>query len=72
MDILRVDILDQDKLERKHNVRANEVYDVMRSEPRIRFLEKGQHPNEDAYVAYVLTASACLTIESQSEPPAHA
>ena len=44
--------MDEDKLERKHNVRAQEVFQVMRSNPRIRFLEKGQHPNEDVYVAY--------------------
>jgi uncharacterized DUF497 family protein len=52
MDIVQVKILDEEKLERKHNVRGYEVFDVMRSQPRIRFLEKGQHPDEDVYVAY--------------------
>ncbi|MBI4675741.1 MAG: BrnT family toxin [Chloroflexi bacterium] len=52
MDITRVDILDVDKLERKHNVRVQEVFEVMQNNPRIRFLEKGQHPSEDVYVAY--------------------
>ncbi len=52
MEIARVDILDGDKLERKHGVRAHEVRQVMHSQPRIRFLEKGQRPDEDVYVAY--------------------
>lgn len=34
MDIVRVDILDEDKLERKHNVRDYKVYQVMRNNPR--------------------------------------
>lgn len=36
MDIARVDILDADKLERKHDVQSYEVYEAMGGKPRIR------------------------------------
>ncbi len=57
MDIVRVDILDADKLERKHDVQSHEVYEAMAGKPRIRFLERGQYPDEDVYVAYGRTES---------------
>ena len=55
MEIARVDILDEDKLERKHNVRAKEVFDVMHHKPRIRFTQHGRAKGEDVYAAYAKT-----------------
>ena len=51
MDIIRVDILDADKLERKHDVRAYEVEEVLLESPRFFFAEKGDVPGEDVYRA---------------------
>jgi hypothetical protein len=51
MDIAQVDILDEDKLESKHNVRAYEVEEVLLSKPRFFFAEKGNTENEDLYRA---------------------
>ena len=52
MDISRVDILDEDKLESKHGVREDEVRAVFRGAPRIRFIEGGHYQGEDVYAAY--------------------
>jgi uncharacterized DUF497 family protein len=52
MDIVRIDILDQDKLESKHNVHTYEVFEVMRSTPRIRFSKRGHRKGEDVYAAF--------------------
>ena len=49
---MRVEILDEDKLERKHNVRSYQVFEVMRSDPRIYFTERGKRKGEDVYAAY--------------------
>jgi len=57
MDILQVDILDEDKLESKHGVRESEAREVFRSEPRIRFVERGKYRGEDVYAAYGQTES---------------
>ncbi|MBI4670856.1 MAG: BrnT family toxin [Chloroflexi bacterium] len=51
MDIARVDILDTDKLERKHNVYPYELEEVLFSHPRIFFVEKGDVSAEDLYLA---------------------
>lgn len=51
MDIVRVDILDPDKLERKHNVQSYEAEEVLLNRPRFFFAEKGNVPNEDVYRA---------------------
>jgi uncharacterized DUF497 family protein len=56
MDITHIDILDEGKLERKHNVRADEVREVFRSKPRIRFIANGHYRGEDVYAAYGQTA----------------
>ena len=52
MDITQVDILDEEKLESKHNVRSHEVFEVIRNQPRIRFSARGKVPGEDVYAAY--------------------
>ena len=40
-----------DKLQRKHNVRYNEVGEVFADQPLFRFIEKGQQGGEDVYAA---------------------
>jgi len=40
-----------DKLEAKHNVRAEEVHQVFANRPNIRFVEKGHHVGENVYAA---------------------
>ena len=50
MDIARVDILDEDKLESKHNVMPYEVEEVLFNSPRIFFVEKGKKKGEDMYL----------------------
>ncbi|MBI5303310.1 MAG: BrnT family toxin [Chloroflexi bacterium] len=50
MDIAWVDILDEDKLDRKHNVRPYEVEQVLLNNPRIFFVEKGNIVGEDVYL----------------------
>lgn len=52
MDITRIDILDPDKLERKHNVQRYEVFEAMRGNPRIRFSQRGKRRGENVYTAY--------------------
>ncbi len=52
MDIARIDILDSDKLESKHNVQRDEVLEVMRGKPRIRFGKRGTRKGENIYVAF--------------------
>ena len=52
MDIVRVDILDEDKLESKHQVDVDEVRAVFANKPRIRFVEHGRYQGEDVYAAY--------------------
>jgi uncharacterized DUF497 family protein len=52
MDILRVDILDVDKLEAKHGVHDYEAHEVFRRGPRIRFVERGKYQGENVYAAY--------------------
>lgn len=46
-----MDILDEDKLDRKHTVRPFEVEEVLLSNPRIYFVEKGNVRGEDVYLA---------------------
>ncbi len=50
MDIARVDILSEDKLESKHSVYPYEVEEVLLSEPRVYFVEKGNTKGEDMYL----------------------
>ncbi len=40
-----------DKLERKHNVQQDEVRQVLRNDPRFRFVETGHRPEENVYAA---------------------
>lgn len=40
-----------DKLDRKHNVTPDEVELVLRSNPRFRFIERGDVDGEDMYAA---------------------
>ncbi|MBF0557129.1 MAG: BrnT family toxin [Nitrospirae bacterium] len=49
-DILWLDEL-IDKLLRKHNVRTNEVIEVLLNKPHFRFVEKGHRISEDVYSA---------------------
>lgn len=51
MNIASVDILDEDKLERKHHVLPYEVEEVLLESPRISFVEKGNVRGEDMYLA---------------------
>lgn len=50
MDIAWVDVLDEDKLKRKHDVHAYEAEEVLLSEPRIYFVEKGHVEGADVYL----------------------
>ncbi len=50
MDIAWVDVLDEDKLERKHDVRGFETEEVLFNEPRVFFIEKGNIEGEDVYL----------------------
>lgn len=52
MDIVRVDILDEDKLQRKHDVRGYQAREIFSGNPRIRFIERGKYRGEDVYAAY--------------------
>jgi hypothetical protein len=40
-----------EKLERKHNVRQNEVIEVLENKPKFRFVEKGHHKGKNVYAA---------------------
>ena len=40
-----------EKLERKHNVKKHEVLEVLETSKNFRFVEKGNHQNENVYVA---------------------
>ena len=42
----------ENKIEYKHDVRRNEIRQVMISLPRIRFAEKGNVKGNDVYVAF--------------------
>lgn len=47
MNIAWIDILDENKLERKHDVRAFEVEEVLLNNPRLFFVEQGNIKGED-------------------------
>ncbi|MBI3740770.1 MAG: BrnT family toxin [Chloroflexi bacterium] len=51
MDILDVVILDEEKLERKHGIKPREIFELLDSDPKIFFDEKGNIPGEDVYAA---------------------
>ena len=51
MDIADIEILDENKLERKHGVYAFEVEEVLRGDVRFFFVEKGYIEGEDVYRA---------------------
>ncbi len=57
MDISAVQVLDDEKLERKHGVTHREVVQLVANGPRFFFAEKGRHPNEDIYSAWGQTDS---------------
>jgi hypothetical protein len=40
-----------DKLEQKHHVQQEEVREVLRGQPKFRFMEKGHRPGENVYLA---------------------
>ena len=40
-----------EKLWRKHHVETDEVEEVLRGRPKIRFVERGHRPDEDLYAA---------------------
>ena len=42
----------EDKLESKHHVTLHEARQILFSEPRIRFAEKGHTAGEDVYAAF--------------------
>ena len=42
----------EDKIIRKHQVRPVEVEQALQNQPHIRFIERGQRPNEDLYAAF--------------------
>ncbi|MDY7079593.1 MAG: BrnT family toxin [Chloroflexota bacterium] len=42
----------EDKLVQKHSVLAEEAEEVLFSDPRVRFVEKGYRRGEDVYAAY--------------------
>ena len=52
-----------DKLARKHAVRADEVEEVLRNQPKFRFAKKGNRTGEDVYMALGQTdAGRYLTV----------
>ncbi|CAG0946505.1 hypothetical protein ANRL1_03056 [Anaerolineae bacterium] len=51
MDIANIEILDEDKLKRKHGVYAYEVEEVLWGDTRFFFAEKGNVVGEDLYRA---------------------
>ena len=51
MDIAKIVILDEDKLERKHNVYGYEAEEVLLNKPRFFFAQQGNVPGEDVYRA---------------------
>ena len=53
MHIDRVIWLDDvvEKLERKHGVERNEVWELLHSKPKFRFVEKGHREGENVYAA---------------------
>jgi uncharacterized DUF497 family protein len=51
MNIAWVDILDENKLARKHDVRAFEVEEILLNNPRLFFVEQGNIKGEDVYLA---------------------
>lgn len=51
MEIAWIDILDEDKLQRKHQVNVYEVETVLLGNPRIFFVEEGNIEGEDVYLA---------------------
>ncbi len=51
MDIRDIYILDEEKLERKHNVRGYEVEEVLLGASRFYLAEKGNIEGEDVYRA---------------------
>lgn len=54
MEIFDLIFLDRivEKLARKHSVQEQEVREVFVRFPIIRFIEKGNRPNENVYAAY--------------------
>ena len=40
-----------EKIERKHSVESSEVWEVLQSKPKFRFVEKGHREGEDVYAA---------------------
>jgi uncharacterized DUF497 family protein len=42
----------EDKLQSKHNVTSSEARQLLLSDPRIRFAEKGHTQGDDVYVAF--------------------
>ena len=40
-----------EKLDRKHNVKQNEVIEVLENKPKFRFVEKGHQKGENVYAA---------------------
>lgn len=46
-----------EKLYHKHSVNTGEVEEVFLNSPRIRFIEKGDYPEEDVYMALGQTHS---------------
>lgn len=59
MEIFDLVFLDSivEKLDRKHNVREQEVSEVFNNSPIIRFAEKGTRKNENVYAALGQTDS---------------
>jgi uncharacterized DUF497 family protein len=46
-----------EKLTRKHNVKQEEVREVLSGKPHFRFIEKGHHAGENVYAAMGQTLS---------------
>ncbi len=52
VEIAAIDILDEEKLQRKHGVTRREVIQVFANEPRFFWAKGGQRPHEDVYTAW--------------------
>ena len=64
MHIDRIIWLDDivEKLERKHGVGKSEVWELLQSKPKFRFVEKGHREGENAYAALGRTEGRHLVV----------
>lgn len=71
-DIIWLDAV-VEKIIRKHHVQPYEVEEVLLARPYVRFMERGQRPGEDVYLAFGQTdVGRYLTVVFIHKPSAEA